>query len=54
MNKYKTTVTAIGELAEELLQQQGMMVLFDNTAPMQNFKKYLLSILVESLQGEVR
>ncbi len=34
MNKYKTTVTAIGDLAEELLQQK-MMVLFDSTAPME-------------------
>ncbi|HHX24646.1 MAG: PTS glucitol/sorbitol transporter subunit IIA [Tepidanaerobacteraceae bacterium] len=32
MEKYKATITEIGELAEELLQQ-GMMVLFNNTAP---------------------
>lgn len=34
MNKYESTVTAIGDMAEELLQQ-GMMVLFDETAPME-------------------
>ena len=34
MNKYKTTVTAIGDMVEDLLQQ-GMMVLFDTTAPIE-------------------
>lgn len=32
MDKYKTTVIAIGTMVQELLQQ-GIVVLFDNTAP---------------------
>jgi PTS system glucitol/sorbitol-specific IIA component len=34
MNKYVSTVIAIGDMVEALLQQ-GMMVLFDETAPME-------------------
>lgn len=34
MEKYRVTVTEIGEMVEELLQQ-GMMVLFNNTAPLE-------------------
>ena len=32
VEKYRVTITEIGEMAEELILQ-GMMVLFDNTAP---------------------
>ena len=54
MKKYEATVTTIGPMVKELLQQ-GILILFDNTAPLELQEISVLhtgGILVKDLENE--